>query len=168
MAKVQTILSVDGVAVRRTPRMSVEEYRSKLGLKRLTDFGSEIPDPVPMAPPVGYIKQPSIFENMRALVKAELARKAADEGFDTEEDDNNFDVGEDRDPLSRHEFTELEEEGLSSAAKAHNAALAEHKAARKRELEAAKAGAAKEGQGPAKPASEALDAPEQPAKPSKA
>lgn len=102
-------------AVKRVPRISEEEYRKKLGLKRLTEDGAEKPNPIPMEPPVGYKKQPSIFENMRALVQAELARKASQEGFDTEEEDENFEIEEDREPLSRHTYTEMDEEYVRTA-----------------------------------------------------
>lgn len=100
--------------LRQKPRLSRAEYERKLGLKRLTEFGAEIPDPTPVAPPVGYKPQPSMFENMRQMVKAELARKALDEGFDTEEEDNNFDIVEDNEPFSRHVFTEMDEEFVKS------------------------------------------------------
>lgn len=165
MAKVKEIVAVDGVTVRRAPRMSVEEYRAKLGLKRLTEFGEEMPSDVPMAPPVGYKKQPSIFENMRALVKAELARKAADEGFDTEDDNNNFDVPEERDPFSKHEFTEMDEEFVSKTAVDHNnkVAAAKQKAAQAA-MEASERAQKEASQGEAKPPREALDGPPEPAK----
>lgn len=130
--------------VKRVPRMSPEEYRVKLGLKRLTEDGAEKPNPVPMEPPVGYKKQPSIFENMRALVQAELARKAAQEGFDTEEEDENFEIEEDREPLSRHTYTEMDEEYVRSAVELTN-----------KEIEKRKKSAAEQPAPPARPAPQA-------------
>lgn len=120
------------------PRISEEEYRRKLGLRRLTDFGEEVPDPVPMAPPVGYKKQPSIFENMRSMVQAELARKAREEGFETEEEAEDFDEPDDM-PLSRHEYTEMHEEHVRNSVNEFNKKVAadKRKAAAKAAMEAA-------------------------------
>lgn len=72
--------------------------------RRLTPDGREIPDPRPIAPPVGYKKQPSMFEHMRSLIRSEqLAREAAAAGFDTFEESDDFDVGDDYDPTSPYE-----------------------------------------------------------------
>lgn len=152
-------MAVKSVVIRQKPRISEEDYRKKLGLKRLNEFGQEIPDRVPMEPPVGFKKQPSIFENMREMVKAELARKAIDEGFDTEDDDNNFDIPEDRDPLSKHEYTEMDEERVTTTAAAINKKISDDKAAAKAAMAARSSEPPKAGQGPAEPAREALDAP---------
>lgn len=151
----------DVVKVRRTPRISEEQYREKLGLKRLADDGREVSNPVPMEPPVGYLKQPSIFENMRAMVRAELSRKAAEEGFETEDEAENFDIPDDREPVSKHEYTEMEEEYVKDSARLYNNEVA---ASRKRKAAQAAMGAGSpeptpERQGRPKGAREALDAP---------
>lgn len=62
----------------------------------LDEFGRELVDPTPMAPPVGFKAQPSMFETMRAMVRsASLAAAAAAEGMDSFEDANDFDVPDD-------------------------------------------------------------------------
>lgn len=149
------------VGVRRVPRISEEEYRTKLGLKSLTDDGKSVLSPVPMDPPVGYIKQPSIFENMRSMVRAELDRQAKDQGFETADEAEDFNIGEDRDPLSKHEFTEMDEEFVTSTATNYNNAIvsAKKQKAAQAAMPASSPEGGQAGQGPAEPAREALDAP---------
>jgi hypothetical protein len=65
---------------------------------------SEVPDPVPMAPPVGYVKQESLTEKIRAMVRGEHLRLAAiNAGAETFEESDDFDVGDDVDPSSPYE-----------------------------------------------------------------
>lgn len=61
----------------------------------------EVPDPVPMSPPVGYRAQPSMADVVREMVRGELMRRAADEaGVESFEDADDFDVDDDYDPSS--------------------------------------------------------------------
>lgn len=77
------------------------EIRHKAGL---TDAGYEIADPTPLAPPVGYKKQPSMMENMRNMVRSEMLRREVEAaGFETFEEADDFAVGEDFDPHSPFE-----------------------------------------------------------------
>lgn len=79
--------------------MGWKEYFAKLSSRRLTEDGREIPDPVPMAPPIGYQKQPSMVEHIRALVQSEHLRRAAIEaGAETFEEADDFEIGEDELP----------------------------------------------------------------------
>lgn len=72
--------------------------------KRQTKDGREIPDPTPMAPPLGYKDTPSMFEQMRALIHSEKLKAAAEEmGVETPEEGDDFDVGDDYDPSSPYE-----------------------------------------------------------------
>lgn len=59
----------------------------------------EHPDPTPMAPPIGYVKQPSMIEVVRSQIEAHNARVAAEE-VETFEEGEDFDVGDDYDPSS--------------------------------------------------------------------
>lgn len=68
----------------------------------LDEYGREILDPVPMAPPVGYQRQPSLVELVRDMVRSEHLRQAA---MATDKDDfetfDNFDIPDDpQDPHS--------------------------------------------------------------------
>lgn len=72
--------------------------------RRYDDRGLFYPDPTPIAPPIGYTKSPTISEQIRAMVRSEHVRQAADAaGFDTFEEADDFDVGDDYDPTSPFE-----------------------------------------------------------------
>lgn len=63
--------------------------------------GREIPDPIPMAPPVGYRKQPSMAEIIREQIRGHrLAEEARAMGKETFEEADDFDVGDDYEPSS--------------------------------------------------------------------
>lgn len=70
---------------------------------RLSDRG-ELLNPVPMEPPLGYIKQPSLSEQIRDMVRSERLRQEAEgAGFESFTDADDFDVGDDYDPSSPYE-----------------------------------------------------------------
>lgn len=76
-----------------------------IGLDRgdifLDEFGREIPDPTPMAPPVGYKRAPTMVEIIRQQIQGEkLAQAAREMGKETWEEADDFDVGDDFDPSS--------------------------------------------------------------------
>lgn len=66
-------------------------------------YGREIPDPTPMAPPLGYVRQPTMVDIMRDMIRShQLAQEAAAAGYETFEEADDFDVGE-VDPYSPYE-----------------------------------------------------------------
>lgn len=67
--------------------------------------GKEYPDPVPMAPPVGYNAPPDLMQLIRSMVRSEHLQRLADEqGFDTYEESDDFEVEDDPlDPLTPYE-----------------------------------------------------------------
>lgn len=69
------------------------------------EFGRELVDPTPMAPPIGYKKQPSMVEMVRNMVRSEhLAREAAMMGKETFEQADDFDIPDDPlDPSTPYE-----------------------------------------------------------------
>lgn len=71
----------------------------------LDENGHEMPNPVPMQPPVGYRRQPTIAEQIRQQIRL-ASLEAAQAGAETEEEANDFDVGEDMEPSSpwEHDF----------------------------------------------------------------
>lgn len=74
--------------------------------------GRELPDPVPLAPPVGWHAQPSMFETMRAMIRSEALRELAEaQGDETFEEAQDFEVDDDDFPQSPHEgdFQPLED-----------------------------------------------------------
>lgn len=69
----------------------------------LNDRGQLVPDPIPMAPPIGYKAQPSMVEIIRAQV-LQVSKEAARQGLETEEEADDFDVGDDVEPSSPYEM----------------------------------------------------------------
>lgn len=99
----------------------------KINAHRLDKFGRELVDSRPMAPPVGYVKQPSMFQQMREMMhRASL--EAAQAGEESFEEANDFYVEDDPDsrvPPSRYEFDEDAQLELEQAiADARNPPLA--------------------------------------------
>jgi hypothetical protein len=79
------------------------------------EHGREIMDPTPVAPPVGYKKQPSMVEIVRDMVRSErLKQEAESAGFESFEEADDFDTGEDLDPYSPYE-DEFEPEAVRAA-----------------------------------------------------
>lgn len=66
--------------------------------------GREIVDPVPIAPPVGWFKQPSMFDQLRDMVRSEHLRMyAASQGQESFEEAQDFEVEDDIFPSSQYE-----------------------------------------------------------------
>lgn len=77
-----------------------EGARVRLRAVYLDDFGREQPDPRPMSPPVGYKKQPSIFDLQRQQIALHHRLYAEDREFESFEESEDFDVDDDVDPTS--------------------------------------------------------------------
>lgn len=66
--------------------------------------GQLLPDPTPIAPPIGYFQEESMFDRMRRVVRAELSAAAAERGGETFEEANDFDIEDDiPEPFSPYE-----------------------------------------------------------------
>lgn len=67
--------------------------------------GREYPDPLPLAPPVGFHAPDDLMTTIKKMVHhEEFNRRLDEEGFDTFEDAGDFDVIDDPpDPLTPHE-----------------------------------------------------------------
>lgn len=73
--------------------------------KPLTAGGSEVPDPVPMEPPVGYVRRPSLADQIRDMVRSErLRQEALSAGAESFDEADDFEVGDDFDPESPYEM----------------------------------------------------------------
>lgn len=84
------------LSFRRPKQIDLEDYLHKLAERNLTKDGKLIPDPVPIAPPVGYKRQPTMVELMRATLHSEmLRRELAASGAETLEEADDFEVGDD-------------------------------------------------------------------------
>lgn len=72
--------------------------------RRQDERGWEIPDPTPLAPPIGYVYQVPLAEQIRNMVRSETLRQVAENaGAETFEEADDFDVGDDIDPHSQWE-----------------------------------------------------------------
>lgn len=97
-------------------------------ISHLDENGHEVLDGTPMSPPVGYIKQPSLAEQIRQGVRDYrlMQQLAADEDVESFEEADDFDVGDDVevnspweeqfDPEGRSSFTPLSEVTRQEAA----------------------------------------------------
>lgn len=67
--------------------------------------GKEYPDPVPMAPPIGYQAPPTLMEMIRTMIASEaLKASLAEQGFETFEESDDFEIEDDPiDPLTDYE-----------------------------------------------------------------
>lgn len=70
--------------------------------------GWEIPDPVPFATTVPMQRPPTLEETIARLVRQEVSKRAAAEGYETWEEADDFAVGEE-DPSSIHELDDDQE-----------------------------------------------------------
>lgn len=93
----------------KKPFNSVEEFNTKPyfdedGVQVASGIGKdgkEYPDPVPMAPPIGYQAPPDLMTLIRQMIRAEeFKRLAAQEDFETFEESDDFDIEDD--PLDPH------------------------------------------------------------------
>lgn len=102
----------DGVVLvgnRVKPRMSEAAYEEKLADRGMLPTGEKIADPVPMDAPLGYVKQPSMVEHVRNLIRSEnLRREAEAEGNESFEEADDFNVADDLYPTSAFEVQDEE------------------------------------------------------------
>lgn len=77
---------------------------------RFDDRGRELPDDTPVDVPLNYKRPPTIQEMIRAHIRTELSRQAVDDGAESFEEADDFDVGSDDDPLSAYELQVMQED----------------------------------------------------------
>lgn len=106
MSKKQTVVDRDTGEVLEVQDSKVNihhegrQERPRLRAVFLDDLGRELVDPTPVAPPLGYKKQPSIFELQRQQIALHHRLYAEDREFETFEESEDFDVADDVDPTS--------------------------------------------------------------------
>lgn len=88
-----------GTEAPKLPFMQAIRHRF-LNIKR-----QEMPSPLPIAPPIGYKKTPSLSDQIRDMVRSEkLAAALAAQGVETFEESDDFDIPDDPiDPQSAYE-----------------------------------------------------------------
>jgi len=73
---------------------------------RHDEYGRSTNSGIPMAPPVGYVQQPSMIEIVRQQIRSEHLRlQALQAGMETFEEADDFDVEDDFDPSTPYEET---------------------------------------------------------------
>lgn len=93
-------MSKDKTLIEERPE---DKHRLKRNLRQTPD-GREIPNSTPMEPPIGYKKTPSIFDQVRAMVRSDkLKQEALAAGMETFDEADDFDLDEDEDPHSKYE-----------------------------------------------------------------
>lgn len=108
-------------------------------MARYDEFGNEIANQTPVAIPAGYHAAPSINEIIRQYVRQEMSKQAAESGFESFEEADDFEVDEDPDPLSAYEIPdspvefvdEKDPDAVEIDSKAPNGTLAASKPAPK-------------------------------------
>lgn len=90
------------VKVLKGTETDAPSHKSNTG--RLDSRGRELLDGRPMEPPVGYVKRPSLTEQIRAMVREHAFQQALEaNGVETFEEAEDFDIGDDYDPSSPYE-----------------------------------------------------------------
>lgn len=75
-------------------------------MAQFDEKGREILDPTPVAIPVAFSRPPSIAEQVQRLVRSHLNAIAAEQGKESFEEADDFDVGDDDFPRSPHELSQ--------------------------------------------------------------
>lgn len=70
---------------------------------KLDDSGREIPDGKSLRMPSGMERPETLAEQVRRLVRTEWSRQAAEQGFETFEESEDFDVDDDFEPSTPYE-----------------------------------------------------------------
>lgn len=79
---------------------------------RFDDRGREIPDKSVVEVPLKFSRPLTIQEEIKRFVRTEMSRQAAEGGFETFEEAEDFDVDEDEDFRSPYELTMMQEERI--------------------------------------------------------
>lgn len=69
---------------------------------KYNERGEELMDPTPIAVPFKF-QQRSQFDWMRQFIRQEVSRHAAEQGYESFEEANDFNVGDDFDPTTPYE-----------------------------------------------------------------
>lgn len=77
---------------------------------KFDDRGRELPDSTPLAVPLNWKRPPSLQEMIKQHIRTEMSLSAQDQGMESFEEADDFDVDEDPDPLSQYELREMAEE----------------------------------------------------------
>lgn len=72
---------------------------------KLDDNGHELPDPTPLTLPSGFKRPETLEAQIQRLVRGAISRQAAESGYETFEDADDFDIPDDTDdPFTPYEM----------------------------------------------------------------
>lgn len=117
-------------------QIPVAKYAEKLKRlgRALTPDGREIPDPTPLAPPLGYEPRQSMFDRMREMIRSEqLALMAERDGKETFAEANDFGDDDDGPDLPRTPYEDMGESDISQVTTFAQRSKAEQDRVRKAE-----------------------------------
>lgn len=95
----------------------VHKHESRMSMGKLTPDGREIVSSRPLAPPLGFIKQPSLHELVRQMVQEHAAARARGMDAESFEEADDFEMDDDDDPL-RHSAYEANFDPIGEADRA--------------------------------------------------
>lgn len=72
--------------------------------------GREVLDTTPVEVPLHFRRPPTLQEQIKQFVRGEFSRSASEDGFDSFEEADDFDIDEDPDPISKYHVFEAVEE----------------------------------------------------------
>lgn len=78
-------------------------FEEEVPKPRLDKNGHEIPDPTPVALPTGFKRPEMLAETVARLVRREISERADLAGFETFEEAEDFEIGDDFEPNSPYE-----------------------------------------------------------------
>lgn len=71
---------------------------------KFDDYGRELPDDTPIEIPLRFKRVANLTDRIRETIREELSRAAQSQGFETFEEQDDFEIGDDYDPRSRYEL----------------------------------------------------------------
>lgn len=87
-------------------RQKITPRQPEENVDRLNNKGQEVLDDTPVTLPLRFQRGENIADRVRDLVEKELSRRAEHAGYESVDEANDFDVGDDYDPRSDHEVDE--------------------------------------------------------------
>lgn len=77
---------------------------------KYNERGEELPDDTPIDLPLKFKRPPSLQEQIKSMVQRELSQVAAEQGFESFEESDDFDVDDENEIRSVHELTPMQED----------------------------------------------------------
>lgn len=81
-------------------------------MAKYNEFGEEIPDDTPVEMPLNFTRPLSIQEEIQRSIRTELSRQAVEQGEESFEEADDFDVLDEPELVSQYELLPMQEEHL--------------------------------------------------------